>query len=124
MGDPPVAAPSPARPQARMLLYDREIGRAFQPLLDIVTGALHDRVLTCLHALHVDANGAVDRDTVVGAAPCEMSGIRARHQGFGRHATRIDARSAELLALDERNLFSRRGKAGRQRRTRLPRTNY
>ena len=58
---------------------------------------------------HVDGDGP-DIDAIVTPAARQVGHPRARHHGFGRSATAIDTSSADILALDQRSLFSRFGK--------------
>src|SRR6266850_1069120 len=86
---------------------------------DLGSGLGHDGILSCLHLLHVHADLAGDVDAVLRSASCKMSRVGARHHGFRRSATCIDAGPAEFVALDKCNLHSRIGQSFRKRGPRL-----
>src|SRR5262249_16891483 len=62
-----------------------------------------------------DADRAVDRDAIIRPTPGEMRRIGARDQRLGRHAPRVDAGTAEELALDQRDLHAGPGEAPAER---------
>ncbi len=91
-----------------------------KPLLHAAARPLGDRVFPLLDAPHVDAHAAADEDAVVAGAPCQVSGIGARHHRLRRDAARVDARAAESMALDDGDRHAGLRQPLRQGRAGLP----
>ena len=62
-------------------------------------------------------------DPVFGAAPRQVSGVRAGHQRLGRDASGVDAGAADQFALDHRDALPGCRQSTRQRRPGLPGAN-
>src|SRR5262249_13534705 len=84
-------------------------------------GRARDGVLPRLDAPHVDAERARDVHAELAGTARHVRGVGARDQGLGRDASRVDARTAEPPALDDRHPHPCRGEPPRQRRPRLAR---
>ena len=59
-------------------------------------------------------------DPVVGAAACDVGGVRTGDQGLGGNASGVDAGAADEFALDHRDGLAGRGQPTRQRWPGLP----
>jgi hypothetical protein len=81
------------------------------PLLHVLAGLADDLVLSRLHALHVDARGAVHQHAVVGRAPRHVRRVGARHHRLGGRAAVVHAGAAELVPLHHGDFHAGTGEA-------------
>ena len=84
-----------------MVFVDGAVSHALQPSLKSGARCAHDSVLPGLDFLHVDADRSAGCHAIVGGAPCKMSGIGTGNERLRGRASRVDAGSADELALDK-----------------------
>ena len=87
---------------------------ALDAALSAVAEAIHNIAFPLPYARHVHADRACP-DTVVGRAAREVGHPGAGDHRLGRRAAHVDARSAHVLAFDQRRSVACPGQRGRQR---------
>ena len=92
--------------EAGVAADERAPVHARQPRLDPIAVAVHDLVFARLHLGHVDADFAC-ADTVFGAAPGRVRGVRAGHQRLGRDAAVVHTGAADQFAFDHGDRLAR-----------------
>src|SRR5262245_32523819 len=89
--------------EARIAPKQAQIVGRLRSVLDTIPKGLHHIVLTLSHLGHLDAYVAV-MYAEVGGAPGEISDARAIEHRLGRRAAVVDARAADVRALDQGSL--------------------
>ena len=93
---------------------------SLQPRLDTPAGGPRHAVLSGLDLLHVDGDGAIEDDAVLGGPARHVGDPRGGHQRLGRNTADVDARPSEEVPFDDRHLHPGPGEPTGEGRAGLP----
>src|SRR6516165_10594853 len=92
--------------KAGMAFVNRAAFQRFERTLDAPPQCPRDSVLPRLDGPHVDSDWTTDGHAVIAGAAHEKGYIGTRDQSFGRRASGVHARAAEMLSFNDGNLLT------------------